>query len=425
MSRRLAETAIGAPDRARALSHVRICDMTGQLAGAGATRLLAAYGAEVIRVENPTNAGAWDLLRVAGPFLHGVAGTNRSTSFNNHNVGKLGVSINLRTEQGKELLRELIAVSDVVTENFAAGVFTRLGFPYEVLKGIKEDVIYVSNCGFGSWGPYSNFRSWGPIVQAFSGLTYDSRLGGMEPAGWGYSYMDHLGAWYMALAVVSGLFHRDRTGEGQWIDMSCTEAGSSLLGPTFLDFTVNGRRTHDDPEWSSNRAHSPVMAPHGIYPARSADRWVALACRNEGEWARLGDLIGEPWACDQRFATRQGRLTFQDELDRLIGSWSVTYEPYDLVNMITKVGVPVSVVASPKERIDDDPASEQWGLWPEVRHTELGDLRVDGVPVHLSETDWSITKGAPCLGEDNERVFGDLLGHTAEELEAFAKEGII
>ena len=163
------ETATGPPHGAEALSHVRICDMTGQLAGAGATRLLAAYGAEVIRVEDPTNAGAWDLLRVAGPFPQGVAGTNRSTSFNNHNVGKLGVSINLRTEQGKQLLTELIGVSDVVTENFAAGVFTRLGFPYEVLKGIREDVIYVSNCGFGSWGPYSNFRSWGPIVQAFSG----------------------------------------------------------------------------------------------------------------------------------------------------------------------------------------------------------------------------------------------------------------
>jgi benzylsuccinate CoA-transferase BbsF subunit len=425
MSHSMAETAFVPPDRARALSHVRICDMTGQLAGAGATRLLAAYGAEVIRVEDPTNAGAWDLLRVAGPFPQGVAGTNRSTSFNNHNVGKLGVSINLRTEQGKQLLTELIAVSDVVTENFAAGVFSRLGFPYKVLKGIKDDVIYVSNCGFGSWGPYSNFRSWGPIVQAFSGLTYDSRLGGMEPAGWGYSYMDHLGAWYMALAVVSGLFHRDRTGEGQWIDMSCTEAGASLLGPTFLDYTVNGRRTNDDPAWSSNRAHSPVMAPHGIYPASGADRWVALACRDESEWVRLGDLIGEPWARERRFATRQGRLTFQDEVDRLIGSWTAAYEPYDLVDMVRKVGVPVSVVASPKERIDDDPASEQWGLWPEVRHTELGNLRVDGVPVHLSETDWSITKGAPCLGEDNERVFGDLLGHTAEELEDFAKEGII
>jgi len=409
----------------KALSHIRICDMTGQLAGAGATRLLAAFGAEVIRVEDPVNAGAWDLLRVAGPFPNGQPGTNRSTSFNNHNVGKLGVTINLRAEQGKRLLTELIEVSDVVTENFAAGVFTRLGFSYDVLKEIREDVIYVSNCGFGSWGPYSHFRSWGPIVQAFSGLTYNSRLGGLEPAGWGYSYMDHLGAWYMALGVVSGLFHRDQTGEGQWIDMSCTEAGANLLGPAFLDYTANGRRTSDDPAWSSNRSHWPVMAPHGIYPARGADRWIALACRDDDDWARLSGLIGEPWAADQKVATRQGRLSFQDELDRQIGSWTARHEPYDLVDLLRKIAVPVSAVASPKERIDDDPLSQQWGLWPEVTHTELGKLRVDGVPVHLSETDWSITKGAPCLGEDNQRVFGQLLGHPVGELEAFANEGII
>ena len=167
------------------------------------------------------------------------------------------------------------------------------------------------------------------------------------------------------------------------------------------------------------------MAPHGIYPASGADRWVALACRDDGDWARLRDLTGEPWACDQRFATRQGRLGFQDELDRLIGSWTACHQPYDLVGMVRKVGVPVSVVASPKERIEDDPASEQWGLWPEAKHTELGYLRVDGLPVHLSETDWNITKGAPCLGEDNQRVFGDLLGHTADEIDALAKEGII
>jgi crotonobetainyl-CoA:carnitine CoA-transferase CaiB-like acyl-CoA transferase len=407
------------------LRHVRICDLTGQLAGAGATRLLAALGAEVIRVEDPSNDGAWDLLRVAGPFPDGVQGTNRSVSFNNHNVGKLGVTINLRTPQGRQLLTDLIACSDAVTENFAAGVFARLGFPYEVLREIREDIVYVSNSGFGASGPNSQFKTWGPIVQAFSGLTFTSRLPGSEPAGWGYSFMDHLGAWYMAVAVLAGLYHRDRTGRGQWIDMSCTDAGVNLLGPLFLDHTVNRRRIGDDPMWSSNRSHSPVMAPHGIYPAKGDDRWVALACCDDDHWARLAGLIAQPWARGKRFEALAGRCEREDVLDQLIGAWTAARDPWELVATLRAIRVPASVVASPKERIDDDPGSARWGLWPEVLHSELGKLRVDGLPVHLSETDWSITKGAPCLGEDNVRVLGGLLGRSAEELEILAEEGHI
>jgi benzylsuccinate CoA-transferase BbsF subunit len=408
-----------------ALSHVRICDLSGQLAGAGATRLLAAFGAQVIRVEDPTNDGAWDLLRVAGPFPGGVRGRDRSASFNNHNVGKLGVTINLRTDEGRRLLRELIAVSDVVTENFAAGVFARLGFPYEVLREIDPSILYVSNSGFGSSGPYASFKSWGPIVQAFCGITYLSKLAGQPPAGWGYSYMDHLGAYYMAVAVLAGLVHRDRTGEGQWIDMACTEAGANLLGPLFLDLTVNDRRIDEDPVWSSNRAHSPRMAPHGVYPAVDDDRWVAIACRDDDDWRRLAELIAEPWAGDRRFSYRSQRDQHEDELDRLLGEWASRWHHDDLVTSLRQAGVPASSVASPQERIDQDPSGERWGLWPEVVHRELGRVRVDGLPVHLSETDWAMTAGAPCLGEHNDFVFCELLGYSPEQLAELVTNGVV
>jgi crotonobetainyl-CoA:carnitine CoA-transferase CaiB-like acyl-CoA transferase len=151
--------------------------------------------------------------------------------FNNHNVEKLGITLNLRTERGKQLLRELVAVSDVVTENFAAGVMARMGFPYEELRAIKPDIVYVSNCGFGAWGPNSAYKTWGPIVQAVSGLTFSSGLAGEPPAGWGFSYMDHMGANAMAVAILAGLIHRNRTGEGSGSDMSCTETGTTYVGP--------------------------------------------------------------------------------------------------------------------------------------------------------------------------------------------------
>ena len=147
----------------------------------------------------------------------------------------------MRTARGKEMLTELIRQSDCVTENFAAGVLERWGFGYEALKAIKPDIIYVSNCGFGHVGPYSAFKTWGPIVQAVSGLTFASGLPDQPPAGWGYSYMDHTGGYYMAMAILLALLHRKKTGEGQWVDLACTEAALTLNGPALLDWTVNGR----------------------------------------------------------------------------------------------------------------------------------------------------------------------------------------
>ena len=181
------------PGGGSALGHLTICDLSGQLAGAGATRYLAAFGARVIRVEDPVRQGTWDILRGSIPHVDERRGIELGGAFNNHNVEKLGVTLTLRTEEGRDLLRRLIAVSDVVTENFAAGVLARLGFSYDELRAIKSDIVYVSNSGFGHTGPYSTFKSWGPIAQAVSGLTWASGLPDREPAGWGYSYMEHTG----------------------------------------------------------------------------------------------------------------------------------------------------------------------------------------------------------------------------------------
>src|SRR5439155_3056125 len=206
-----------------ALSRYRICDFTGRLAGAGATRVLAAFGAQVIRIEDPVRQGRWDILRGAPPFKDERRGLEFGSGFQNHNVEKLGITLNLRTESGRDLLRRLIAVSDVVTENFASGVLARMGFSYDAMATVRPDIIYVSNCGFGHTGPYASYKTWGPIVQAVSGLTFTSGLPDQAPAGWGYSYMDHTGGYIMAIAVLAGLYHRERTGEGQWVDLACTE----------------------------------------------------------------------------------------------------------------------------------------------------------------------------------------------------------
>jgi benzylsuccinate CoA-transferase BbsF subunit len=405
------------------LSGIRICDLSGQLAGAGSTRLLAAFGAQVIRVEDPVTKGLWDIVRQLGPHLHDDRSPEGGAGFNNHNVEKLGVTINLRTEAGKDLLRQLVRVSDAVTENFAAGVMERLGFGYDDLRKLKADIVYVSNCGFGQTGPYAKFKSWGPIAQAVSGLTWSSGLPDREPAGWGYSYMDHTGGYVMAIALLAALRHQRRTGEGQWVDLSCSEAGIALNGPTLLDATVNGRRLRGPGRPNSNRSAWPEMAPHGIYPASEEDSWVAVACRHDDDWRALADAIGEPWA--DPAAPLAARLADQDALDDYMVAWTSRQPREKVVAVVRGAGVPCAPVARPPERCDDDPDTAAWGLWPEVEHTRHGTLRVDGLPVHLSRGDWHLQHGGPLLGEHNERVFGEVLGLTETEIAELRREGAI
>jgi benzylsuccinate CoA-transferase BbsF subunit len=408
-----------------ALSHLRICDFTGQLAGAGATKVFSAFGAQVIKIEDPVTEGRWDILRGMEPFVDERRGIEFGGGFNNHNVEKLGITLNLRSERGRELLTELIRVSDVVTENFAAGVLAKLGFPYERMREIRDDIIYVSNCGFGHRGPYSSFKTWGPIVQSCCGLTFTSGLPDMPPAGWGYSYMDHHGGNFMAIAILAALIHRNRTGEGQWVDMSCTDAGATLLGPVVLDYTVNGRPTRREGFPYSTRSDSPAMAPHNIYAADGYDQWFAIACRDDRDWAAIVEVVGEDWARDERFATRDGRLARQDELDERMAAWCALRDKFAMQEQFLAAGVPGVAVQLPEERIEHDPGTTEFDLWPWVDHPAMGRLRVDGLPYHFSETDWSIEAAAPLLGQHNDVVYGEVLGLSEAEINDLRKDGVI
>jgi len=408
-----------------ALKGIRVCDFTGQLAGAAATKWMAAFGAEVIRIEDPTNNGAWDVLRNTPPFVDERKGHNLGGGFNNHNVGKLGLTLNLKSEEGRKILERIIASSDVLTENFAAGVLDRLGFGYDRVKEIKPDIVYVSNCGFGYSGPYRDFKTWGPIVQALSGLTFSSGLPGKEPAGWGFSYMDHTGGMYMAIAILMAVFHRLRTGDGQWVDMACCDAGLSLNGLHVLDYTVNGRPARREGHPAGNRGEWPVMAPHGIYRSKGEDQWIAIACRGDDDWAALSSQIGEAWAKRPELDKLEGRVAALDELDRQLDSWCFQFDKQELQDRLQQAGVAAAAVLEAQERIEDDRSSDAFGLWPTVRHTEMGEVRVDGLPVRFSGTPHTISQAGPCLGEHTDQVLSDLLGMSSETIEALRGEGVV
>jgi crotonobetainyl-CoA:carnitine CoA-transferase CaiB-like acyl-CoA transferase len=175
----------------------------------------------------------------------------------------------------------------------------------------------------------------------------------------------------------------------------------------------------------SNRSQWPPMAPHGIYPARGDDRWLAIACRDDRDWRALAAEIGEEWAASDRFAELGGRLVEEDELDALVGAWTRERDDYETAERLRRAGLPAAAVARPVERVDECADTRDWGLWPTVHHTKMGDVRVDGLPVHFSKTDWQIRRGAPCLGEHNQRIYGDLLGLSAAEIDELRASGVL
>ena len=411
-----------------ALAPIRICDFSGQLAGAGATRFFAAFGAQVIRIEDRLTQGGWDIFRGNGPWIDERRGTNLGGMFNNHNVEKLGITLNAKSERGKEIMREIISISDVVTENFSAGVMERWGFPYEEMRRIKPDIIYVSNCGFGHRGPYTHFKTWGPVVQAVSGLTFQSALPDMPPAGWGYSHMDHTGGYFMAIAILMALYHRNKTGEGQYVDLSCTDAALTLNGPALLDYTVNGRPTRRPGKPHSNRNIFPPMAPHGIYRSKGEDRWVAISARDDAEWRAICEVIGQPeLADDARFATLEARMDVanQDAIDESLESWTSERSDFEAMDALQKKGVAAAAVQHPEDRMDKDANSLEWETFPEVKHLEMGRVRVEGMPMKLSKTPAKVRKGAPVLGEDNDFFYDEILMLDKAEQEVLHDAGVI
>ena len=400
--------------------------------GACATRLLADFGAEVIRIEDRNRL---DMPRRL-PIYKGDVRTygeedakpdpNKGGLFNNYNRNKLGVTINMRSPKGRALADRLIASSSVVTENFAPGVMERWGLTYDRLRDLSPQVIYARMSGFGHSGPHAEHRSYGPIVQAVCGLSYISGLPGEEPSGWGLSYMDNEAAFFNASALLTAIYHRNNTGEGAEIDVSAVEAGINLLGPILLDVTVNGRSTRDGRYPTGNRLEHPDAAPHGVYPCAGEDRWIAIAVFNDAEWSGLTAAMGDPdWARAPQFATQAARFAHQDELDAHMGAWTRDKDRHALMHALQAAGVAAGAVQTAEDTNDHDPQIAGRGLFFELDHPVIGEARFEGTPIQFSRTVQDTWRSAPLLGEDNAHVFKGLLGLSADEYDDLAAEGVI
>jgi benzylsuccinate CoA-transferase BbsF subunit len=404
----------GAP-KPQALSHVRILDFTWVVAGPYATRVLADLGAQVIKVQSAATSRGND--------------ANGAAAFSTFNRNKYGITLNMRHPKAVEIARQLAAESDVVVDNVSARVMKNWGLDYDSLKAVKPDIIAVSMSGPGHTGPWRDYVSYGPTLQALSGMTYLMGFPGRAPQGFGYSYADHAGGFTGAFAILAALEHRDRTGEGQWVDLGQLEAMASLMGPVFLDHAVNG----NVPEPIGNRLAFRPAAPYGAYRCKDdesgtltlADRWVAIGVTNEEEWVGLVKSMGSPaWASEARFSTQELRAKHADELDPLIEAWTGDQDPYEVVAMLEAAGVPAGMVQNARDLIERDPQLKHRGFWWEAERKNMAPNRFDGFPAELSETPAHLWGPAPWLGEHNELVFGEILGLSSEEIRRLVEEEI-
>jgi crotonobetainyl-CoA:carnitine CoA-transferase CaiB-like acyl-CoA transferase len=390
----------------RALEGIRILDFTWVVAGPVATRILADQGAEVIKIERRDSL---DL------------GSRRGGFTGNLFRGKQSTVINMADARGREIARALVRVSDVVIDNFSARVMHNWEMDYESIRTIKPDIIAVSMSGFGHTGPQKDYVSYGPTLQALSGYTLLMRHPGGEPAGWGYSYADMAGGYSGALAVLIALWHRKRTGEGQFVDLSQFETISSVVGPALLDVLVN--KTTLAP--FGNRSQEAPAAPHGVYRCAGEDRWCAITVFTDKEWQAFCEVMGQPaWTQETRFASLEGRLAHHDELDRHVEAWTRQHAAEEVMMLLQRAGVPAGVVAN-GEDLDRDPQLRARGYWAQVQTPEGDGVVLDGTPIKLSATPGYVAAPGPLLGEHTESVLKRLLGYSDEYITQLRTERVV
>jgi len=398
------------------LAGVRIADFTWVWAGPFATLQLAHLGAEVIRIESQNRVC---VTRRLPPFADGEAGVNRSGYYNQFNQGKLSFSLNFKHPEAIKIAKKLVAVSDVASENFAAGVMDKLGLGYDELKKIKSDIIMISMSGYGAVGPESSYVSYGPAQAPLSGLSSLTGFPDFPPMHVGFSYGDPNGGLHGAFAILAALMHRARTGEGQYIDMSQLETSIALLGEGVMGQIMNG----EPPARDGNR--DPYMAPHGLFRCEGDDRWVSLVIANEEEWQRFCSGMGRPTlASDARFSTLALRKQHEDELEKLITTWTETLTAEEVTTRLQAVNVAAYPVVTNQE-LAEDAHMQSRKFFAELPHPEVGIRKHAGVPWVFSDTPCQVHRSAPCLGQDTDEVMQRVLGYTQAEVAALKAEGVL
>ena len=403
-------------DPTRPLAGVRVADFAWLIAGPASSRMLANFGAEVIKLESEYRV---DNIRVVGVQPEGKGSIDTNGVFNDCNTNKLSVRLNMHHPKALELVKRIIQQSDVVLNNFTAERMPRWGLGYDDLKAIKPDIVMLSMPVMGSQGPYRNYGSYGNGVIAFGGLNMITGFADRPPVGLGPLYSDFAAPYLVVTAILAALYHRGRTGQGHFIDFSQVEATMSLLGPSILEFTANGGL----PERRGNR--SPDLSPHGVYPCSGDDRWCALAVASDEEWRTLAGAIGRAeLGPDPRFATLAARKQHEDELDRLIGDWTRDRDSWQVMHALQGKGVMAAVVEDLEDMVVRDPWMSQHHLVDVPFPEEEFSFKTHAEPARMNGRSPTLRR-APRLGEHTAQVLKTLLGLSDSEIEGLLIEQVL
>src|SRR5689334_16172370 len=395
---------------------IRVADFTWVWAGPFCTLQLAHLGAEVIRVETATRPC---VTRLLPPFAEFEPGPNRSGYYNQYNQGKKSVALDLKRPEALDVAKRLCAASDIVVENFAAGVMDRMGLGWEVIRRLRPDAIMIALSGYGATGPDSDKVSYGPAQVPLSGMSSVTGYRGFPPMHVGISYGDPTGGLHGAVAVLAALLHRAATGEGQYVDLSQWETSMAVLPEAITAWTMNG----EAPPRNGNR--DPWMAPHGVFRAAGEDRWVAVAVEDDAAWGRFAKAIGRrELASDARYATAATRKAREDELDELVTAWTSTRSPEDVTAELQAAGV-AAFTAATNEDLAEDPHLNQRGYFAELPHPEVGTRKHVGVPWRMSASDCRVRSAAPCLGADTDAVLRDVCDYSDVEIARLRETGAL
>jgi crotonobetainyl-CoA:carnitine CoA-transferase CaiB-like acyl-CoA transferase len=399
------------------LEGIRVVELTTAWAGPMAGRVLAWYGAESVHIESPTRTNTWRSNRdkpnpVTYPDLDpGERPWDRCFTFNSQNVNKRSLVVDLKRPEGFRVVRELIARSDVLICNFRPGLLDRLGLGYAALSREQPGLIVCEMPAYGLDGPDAGYAALGPTMEMAAGHSAAIGYAGGKPTVTGPSYMDPIGGFNAAAAILTALYHRDRTGLGQHIEMAQVEAAMQFIGPELIageDILPDGNHVAD-------------MAPHNAYPAAGEDSWIALAARTDAEWAALAAMIGGG-ATLPRFATAEGRKANEVALDVLIADWTRDQDRHALAARLQAAGIPAAAVETAPDLARSDYLRHR-GFFAGLTHPVAGTHEHPGLPFHSETAQGSARFAAPGYGADNRAILTDVLGLPAEEADALLASG--
>ncbi len=398
------------------LDGVRVADFCWAWAGPYGALQLAHLGAEVIRIESQTRICP---SRVIPPWAENEPGVNRCGYFNQYNQGKRSLALDLKKPEGLDIAKKIIAKSDIVMENFAGGVMEKMGLGYEVLRAIKPDIIMAALSGYGQTGPEKGYVSYGPPQVALSGMSALTGYRGDGPRQAGFSYGDPNGGVHGSYAIMCALLYREKTGEGQYIDLSQREACSMLLPEAIMDYTMNGTQ----PPRMGN--YDLYMAPHGVFRSKGDDAWVSIVVGTEDEWRQFCSAIGQPnFATDPRFSSATARKDNEEVLEQIVTVWTQERTAEEATETLQRAGVAAYPASNGREMLAD-PQVEARGTYVEHNHPEIGVRRHLGIPWKMSHTPCEVWRQAPTFGQDNDYILMDVLGMSQDEVSALEEKDVL